>query len=153
MTLQYRPKDGSDHRKYAPARDLAHCFPGLARMAVYGLGETSLEEWFKDYLKVCNVTNDDLVNVAKAVALAVKEFANPEHKNPMSALIASGFNDTPNVAQAAFCMKLGQATLGSYFVAIRDILSIDEGPPADLDDIAKAAEDIQKQFEERVKSK
>lgn len=144
MPLQMRPKNASaDAPMYAPARDLAHCFPSLVRQAIYGLNDIALEDWFKDYLKTNAVSQNDLCAVAESVAKTLANYTDTKYKSPMDALLASGFYDTPPVAQAAFCIKLGQAFLGAYFTAVRDILKYDDPAPAEIVDLARDAKELQ----------
>jgi len=151
MTLQLRPKDaGPNAPMYAPARDLAHCFPSLARQAVYGLADIALEDWFKDYLKENLVTQEDLCTMAVAVAKAINNYADTKYKNPMEALMAAGFYDTKPVAQAAFCIKLGQAFLGAYFTAMRDVLRQEDGPPISVQKLVEDAKDLQRLMDEKA---
>lgn len=145
MTLQLRPKEGGQNAPfYAPARDLAHCFPSLCRQAIYGLNDVSLEDWFKDYLSANKVTNDDLCKVAEAVAKGLGNYAEEQYATPMDALLAAGFYDTHPIAQAAFCIKLGQCFLGSYFTAVRDILHKDSPIPLEIKELVEVAAQLQK---------
>ncbi len=138
--LQVRPASG-DSRFYSPNRDLAWCFPSLLKAAFNSMGSEDWyrEPWWADYLRYHNVNEEELGQVAIAMANAIKNFADPEINSPAEALLKSGFFNVHPAAQLAVCAKIGQICIGAYYTCMRDVLNKDDGPPASLKDIEKGA--------------
>lgn len=132
MPLQLRQTNG-DGRLFSPDRDLAYCTPHLVFRALRGLDPDNQEAWILGYLAKEYVTNDELVQVAKAVAEYMnKAVFDPAYTEPYAALKASGFFDVRMAAQMAVCAKIGQVFLSAFFVSIRDATNDHEKPPLNM---------------------
>jgi hypothetical protein len=142
MSLQIRPSAGGPG--YAPYRDLAHNFIGLARVAMNGLGETEWNDLVGPYLRFTGTTEQQLGQAAEAFAKAIALCHKPDVSTPAEALEQAGFLQLPTACQLAVAAKLGETMFGMFFGCLRDALRSDE-VPAGLDDLlATAAQASQK---------
>jgi hypothetical protein len=131
--LQYSQRDG-DSRKYAPNRDIAYVFPQLITEAIRGLDDETLwQGGIKDYLKFRNITVADIGEAAQTFAQGIALFTKYGYDSPREALGQSGFFDTPEAAQDAIMMRIGQVVAGAFFVAIRDVTPMGGQTPVSRD--------------------
>lgn len=127
--LQYS-QQGGDSRKYSPNRDIAYVFPQLITEAIRGLDDEDLwQGGIADYLKFRNITVEDIGKAAEAFAQGIVLFTKFGHSSPREALGQAGFFDTPEAAQDAIMMRIGQVITGAFFVAIRDTTPMGGQPP------------------------
>ncbi len=111
-----------DGRHYNPDRDLAYCSAHLVNRAMLGLDPEKQEPWVANYLKSQNLTNEDLVKAAEALAKYMNNtILDPEYKEPLDALTAAGFFDLPEAVQTITLAKIGQVYMSLFFTAIRDV--------------------------------
>jgi hypothetical protein len=123
---QIRPREGGC--PYAPFRDLINCFPQIARRAAYLLAPEAREPWFEEYLKSAGVTDDELSEAAKCVALYINHTCDPTIGDPLEVLALSGFNKLSVAAQLAILARVGQVTMAMFFACARDALRPNEKP-------------------------
>lgn len=127
--LQYSQRDG-DTRKYSPNRDIAYVFPQLITEAIRGLDDETLwQGGIKDYLKFRNITVEDIGKAAETFAQGIVLFTKYGYDSPGEALGQAGFFDTPEAAQDAIMMRIGQVMAGAFYVAIRDVTPMGGQPP------------------------
>lgn len=141
--MQMRPAGGG--LPYAPFRDLVNCFPSLAKKAAHCLAEDAIEPWFKDYLDSNNVTNNDLCDAAKALAMYINGCRQPELASPVDVLNASEFTNLKPAAQLAILTKVGQVVMAMFYAVSRDALRSDEKPFA-MDALLKYVDQVCKQL-------
>jgi hypothetical protein len=131
--LQYSQRDG-DSRKYSPNRDIAYVFPQLITEAIRGLDDETLwQGGIKDYLKFRNITVEDIGKAAQTFAEGISLFTRYGYDSPREALGQAGFFDTPEAAQDAIMMRIGQVVAGAFFVGIRDVTPMGGQPPVGRD--------------------
>jgi len=131
--LQYSERDG-DSRKYSPNRDIAYVFPQLITEAIRGLDDESLwQGGLADYLRFRDITVEDIGAAAKAFAQGIVYFTKYGLNSPREALGKAGFFDTPEAAQDAIMMRIGQVMTGAFFTGIRDVTPLGGQPPVQRD--------------------
>lgn len=139
MPLQMRPRGGG--LSYAPYRDIAHCFSGIAKVAVNQLDKTDWNYLICDYLTAAGMTEEDLGKAAVALAKYINLCCNPDIKSPLEALQQAGFLDLPVPAQLALAAKLGEAFVGFFFNCTREAHALEE-QQLGLDDLMVSAEAV-----------
>ncbi len=142
-SLQMRPINSADDRLYSPNGDLAHNFVFLLKYAAYSLDAESLDDVLKDYMKTTGCAEKDLEDVAKSLALYVKEANTPANTTPKEAFEKSGFFNTNKAAQVLFMAKLGQVIACAYFTRTREANDPDQ-VRLQVDELMKEAEQASK---------
>lgn len=120
MGTQFRIRDGSDPRMYAPAGDLAHNISDLMRRASYGLDNSNPEPWVKDWIDHYKITNEDLCAVAVTMAKHLQYILDPAVDTPQKALDKAGLDNLNSAALTLFLAKLGQITICAAFTRIKE---------------------------------
>lgn len=147
MTLQYRPKGADDAPMYAPDRDIAYNFPGLVRVAMYGLHPDHQEALFGDYLREHGVTDADLGRAAVVTADTLRWMSADDVPTATAALERSGFFGLPFAAQVAICCRIGQVMLAAYYEGVRDTLPMGAPTPATIESLCQEARELSRSFE------
>lgn len=146
MPLQMRPYGGTG-RAYSPNRDVAWVFAQATQLALDSMAETDWEDWYGDYLRHCQMTEEDLGKVAECMGNFCKTtIEEVELKTPFEVLEKSGFFDAPYPAQLAVMAKLGQVFMGIYFAGVRDAMRTDDATPIEVEELCKAGKDIAERF-------
>lgn len=129
-------KKGDSGPLYNPERDYAYITPTLMRIAIENLdAESGL---IADLKKQHNITQDEVVKIAEALAEAQKDFVNAA--DPVSsfsqALRRHGFqNFRPAVQQLLFA-SVGEVFCAAWFTAVREVSLVGEESPA-AEDMAR----------------
>ena len=126
-----RPRDGSDGRFYAPARDLAYLAIPQLRAVCDRLARESWPPAVADLCLRLSVSEESLGRLAASVARFVQAAGDPDVPDFEAAWRQSGLefweSDLPGEL-AVFTAALGRHLLPLYFTCIRDLA--DGGPIA-----------------------
>jgi hypothetical protein len=132
MSIGYRPK-GADGPLYHPERDYAYITPTLMRTAIERLDAQDLPEEIKQWKQDNNITEDEIVAAAEALARAQRDFVNAADpvESFEQALARRDFYDLRlPVRQFLFAM-IGKVFCAAWFVAVREVTKVGAVPPSE----------------------
>jgi len=120
-----------DKRRYNPSRDIAYCWPWIMRASMDRVTSGTGEHWALKVIEKYNISNEELVKVAKCLASFMALCNKPEESpsNPKDAVEASGLFDCSEEARLLVLSAMGETMLAAFFLAIRDVLVEDEPSP------------------------
>lgn len=130
-----------DRRRYNPSRDIAYCWPNIMKSAMNRLSKGSALHWFISLIDKYGVSDEDLENTAKAMALYMALCNKPddEPSDILSLMDKSGLTKCDDTSKMLLYAALGETMMAAFYSAIRDVLIEDE--PSPLND-ARLAEVI-----------
>jgi len=154
-----------DKRRYNPGRDIAYCWPWIMRSAIDRITSGSGEPWALKVIDKYNISNEDLVKVAKGLATFMALCNDPEKcpDNPKDTVEASGLFGCSEEARLLVYSAVGETMLAAFFLAIRDVLLEDEPSPlndkrfaeliqASMDKLCLRNESFFRRFLRKIKS-
>jgi hypothetical protein len=124
--------------RYNPHRDLAY---GNASLLKHAEKITLSRRWKKlnEMQDKENVTEEDLANAWKAVALFMNE-AQEDFETPVQDLLKKvGWFDVNDAAQVAVCAAIGRIMIGAFHTAIQETTRNDAVPALTNEEIAERA--------------
>ncbi len=119
---QYRPKGNPDGMPYAPQRDLAYIYTPMLREVFAGLDRENWSPYFRDWLELEGITEEDLSAGVRCFVEAHRMFIRDRSVNsPEEAFEKSGFIDLPHPARIMIFERIGEVVMGGWFIALRDV--------------------------------
>lgn len=132
MSLQYQPRrfspDQPSDAPYAPERDVAYVFSGIAQMLPQFFDGKHTPEMLKDLLNSTNTKESDLHRGAEILREGFKRCLDPECGTPNEALKAVGFWALPSAVQTSVMTVVGLSVYSEYFRSIR-FATLGDAPP------------------------
>jgi hypothetical protein len=102
-----------------PTRDLVHIWPYIVEKVRDGLARDMWEPWFKDYLALYPITEEQLLLAAACMERALYLCGDPQLNHPGKTIVVSGFVATPPPAQLIVLSKMAQLTYGAFWSGFR----------------------------------
>jgi hypothetical protein len=132
--IGYRKK-GDAGPLYNPERDYAYITPTLMVTAIENMDREAVGQEEVTWRQANNITAEDVVKVAEAVADAQRDFVNaadPVH-SLTQALARHGFYHLRFPVRQLFFASIGEVFLGAWFKAVREVSCVGEESPASTD--------------------
>ena len=120
-----------DRRRYNPSRDIAYCWPNIMKSAMDRLSEGSALPWSVSLIDKYEVTDKNIEDTAKAMALYMALCNKPE-EGPSGALPLmdrSGLTKCDDTSKMLLYAALGETMMVAFHASIRDVLMEDEASP------------------------
>lgn len=135
-----------DGRLYNPNRDIAHCFPAIAKETVRRLNVLlTSDSPIAKYVKDKNVTNEELSNACNAFVQFVVNGHDPVMNTMEKSMQATGWMDLRPEVQFIVPSVVGIICMGVFWQGVRDSTFDGDGPASNIQDllaIGKDAADI-----------
>lgn len=122
MGTQFRPKDGSGSKMYAPHRDAAYSYPVLLSAVLKHLDEAHWSPLLKTYAGTVGLTEAALGHAVGRLAVTFKLML--RHRPPVDwdqACVISGLADVPWQARLAMYSEFGVALLQYLPHALKEV--------------------------------
>jgi hypothetical protein len=129
-SIGYRQK-GDSGPLYNPERDYAYITPTLMVRAIENLDEAARTEEAKQWYADENVSQDEIVAVASALAKAQKDFVNGGDpvQSFEQALNRHGFFNFRYAVRQALFSSIGEVFCAAWFSAVREVSVMGEDSP------------------------
>lgn len=131
MGIGYRPR-GESGPVYHPDRDYAYITPSLMRAAIERLESDQLSQEAKAWKQEHNITNEELAQLADALARAQRDFVNgadPVATFEQALNRRDWFDLRYPVRQFLFAV-IGEVFCAAWFTAVREVTRVNEESPA-----------------------
>jgi hypothetical protein len=129
--IGYRQK-GDNGPLYNPERDYAYITPTLMTRAIENMDIGTLSAEALDWYAKNNITDDDVNNIAEALAAAQRDFVNAA--DPVSsfeqALARRNFVEFSYPLRQVLFAAIGEVCCAAWFLAVREVSVVGEESPA-----------------------
>lgn len=144
---QMRPEGQPGAMAYAPQRDLANIYTPMLREVFQGLDEANWSPYLRQYFQENDVTEEDLGQAVKLIVEAHRLFIRDrEVKSPEDAFTKAGANELPTPIRLALFSRIGEVLMGGFFIALRDVTTQGQKPPADFVEMIAAGRALAKRL-------
>lgn len=130
-SIGYRQK-GDSGPLYNPERDYAYVTPTLMVRAIENLDEATRSEEAKRWYEQHNISQDEIVQIAEALATAQRDFINAS--DPVSsfeqALNRRDFHSFRYPVRQVLFAAIGEVFCAAWFKGVREVSVIGEDSPA-----------------------
>lgn len=130
MSIGYRPQ-GAAGPMYNPERDFAYITPTLMKQAIENMSAPPNPE-FEDWKKANNVTENEIILAAEALAAAQRDFVSTA--DPVDslhqALQRRDYFALPLSVRLFLQAMIGEVMMGAWFKAVREVSMKGEESPA-----------------------
>lgn len=125
-----------------PLFNLRFFFPALVEQVLKGLKEAVWEDWFKDYLRAADVTEEDLMEAWRCYSRYMEaSLSTTDQETPRDAMEQSGFMACKKEARLVVLAKIGQIFTAAVWWPLREGTEVDK-IPEDLVKLSVTADNV-----------